>query len=261
MKTKLNFFTYLVLVTILFSGCSKFQYITVSEQNSSKHNNQSFVVAEDETIKIEYRFNGLNGPVNLTIHNKQNQPLYVDWGKSALFINDKRLSYFNTNDAVNLSIENTTIQWGETVSTSTGTASGLIKRDEKISFIPPNSSISQSRLTLRSDFIAYPKRQFTKRNITLIDGRVIPVRSILFTQENSPLKFRSYLTLSSDKHEQELSFDNSFWVSEIIETLAEPKSLPIEDNQFHIQKSTGFGQAIGITGLLAVLTVAVIVAE
>jgi hypothetical protein len=261
MKSVKNTPANLLLMTLLVSGCSRFQYFTISPQSEALNDfNRSFVVAENESIKIEYKFNGLNGPVNLTIHNKQNTPLYVNWEKSALIVNGKRFSYYNTNDEFNFSIDNTALHWNETVSTSSGSATGSIKRDETSSFIPPNSFITQSRLTLNSDFIRYPKKQFSKKNITSIDGRVIPVRYLRFTPENTPLKFRSYLTLSWDKQESELSIDNSFWVSEIMETLAEPGSLPREGNQFHVQKSTGFGQVMGITGLLTALTVVVIAA-
>ena len=254
MKTRLNFYLSLPLIILSISSCTKFQYISVSP-----HNTQGLVVADNDTVKIEYKFNGLNGPINVSVHNKQNQPLYVDWEKSALIIDGERFSYYTTNDEINLTSNDSEIRWNETISTSSGTASGSIKRDAAMSFVPPNSFVTKRTLALRSNFISYPKKQFERKNIVSIDGRIVPVRVIQFTPESTPIKFRSYLTISLNN--QALTRDDSFWVTEIMETLAEPKTLPSNTNQFYVLNSTGFGQVIGITGLISVLTFAVIAAE
>ena len=40
-----------------------------------------------------YNFNGINAPINITIQNKLQVPVYIDWQRSALIVNDKAISY------------------------------------------------------------------------------------------------------------------------------------------------------------------------
>ncbi len=50
-------------------------------------------VQENDTVRISYRFWGENAPVTITIYNKLDEPLYVDWGRSALIIDDVATTY------------------------------------------------------------------------------------------------------------------------------------------------------------------------
>ena len=62
--------------------------MTVGEKNE-----RGDFVQENDTVRISYRFWGENAPVTITIYNKLDEPLYVDWGRSALIIDDVATTY------------------------------------------------------------------------------------------------------------------------------------------------------------------------
>ena len=241
----------LVLIALICTGCLKYQYATIN--SPLKHDNSTSFIFENDTLKLSYDFSGVNGPVKISVYNKLNTPLYVDWSKSALIIGDHRISYWSKKSIIQANVNSSEVNWTKHISTSSGTVDGTITRDEALSFIPPKSSVTESQITLQNRLFKVPTP--TKLNRKKVN--YISVKSYSYNRETSPLVFRSFLTLSvTEKFESPQYFDDSFWVSEIFQTVTSPQQFIRTDDQFYISKPTGVGAFLGVatvTGLIVLV--------
>ena len=221
-------FFFLSLVS-LCTSCATYQYATIS--SSLKNEDSNAFEIENDTVKISYDFTGEQGPVKISIYNKLNTPLYVDWSRSALIVGDVRTTYYNKNATITADM--TTSGSRGSMLSRTSSLEGRIITDQAISFIPPKSWAKEHQRNLSSQPFnlpaTYPK-QNERRN-----GLI--VASFKYDPENTPFNFRSFLTISTH---QDLSspsyFDHSFWVSEIIQTMISPHTFSPKGDQFYIKK-------------------------
>lgn len=231
-----------ILISVFLSSCSKFQYATILSSQPTK---SSGIEVENDTVKITYYFRGQNCPVLIEVYNKLNQPIFVDWAKSALIINEQRFSYWEDKTIVRTTTSATEINWTKSVSSSTGITSGTLSREEQVSFIPPKSFVKYNPLTVKSSFFELPppvKQQ--EVHISNLNTSAT-AKKYTFSESNSPLTFRSYLTLStSDSFSSSFHLDNDFWVSEILTTYAQPSVMNPASTQFTLSTSTGFTEAM-----------------
>lgn len=240
---------YLVLLCVCAS-CTTYQYATISSPLSSQTSDT--FIAENDTAKIAYEFSGENGPVKISIYNKLQIPLYVDWSQSALIVNNNRKSYVNKNASIDAQLNSTQTRWLSST-TQTGSIKGEIKSHEVSGFIPPQAWARESQLTLKSDFFQFPS-QTTGKEMKHVNGVI--TRSVSYPRENSPLSVRSYLTLSTQTDfSSPMHLDHEFWVSEIIQTQSTPKNFPARPNRFYIKKTnnTGAYVLVGAVGVAAIV--------
>lgn len=77
--------------------------------------------------------------------------------------------------------------------------------------------------------------------------------------EDSPLRYRSYLTVSTDPHfAHPRIYENEFWVSDLFETLTSPKTFRRDRNnqsKYYVSKKTGVSAAVAVTALAAAIVV------
>lgn len=217
-KLKL-FFVGLVSIIILTS-CSQYQYVYI---NSSlpKSGNKEFV-HETDSFLIKYSFARENFGIEITILNKLEKPVYIDWGRTTLIVNG--------------------IQ-----------EDGSFYNDQQITSIAPKSYASFSSNTLIAQFIdTAPLDSLGNKDKSKIDKSKIH----LYDENNSPVYFRNILSLTTHENlSSPIFFDDSFWVSEIFRTTYSPsQTVNGPANQFYIRKNTGFGMFMGwtaaITGLI-----------
>jgi hypothetical protein len=225
---------YLYAVTLLglLTSCSTYQYVTL--ESPIKSEKSSAFVIENDTVRLTYDFSGKQGPVTIGIYNKLKVPLYVDWSKSALIIGDERIPYYNNNSTINADLTSSGLR---SSTYRTGSIEGVITNNDVYSFIPPQSLAKESQLVLKSNLFS-----LSKFPSTLEKNRVngMKVTSFYFTRETSPLNFRSFLTLSTDQNfNTPIYFDHSFWVSKVLETLAEPKYFIPQGDRFYIRGYIG----------------------
>lgn len=220
-------------VCLLFlSGCSSYYYSTVSSNDriGSQNADHDFV-QENDTVCISYCFYGEDAPVAITIYNKLDEPLFVDWTRSALILDDEATSYYTETATLQgvtqTSAMETSYQWGRrhkiSSSDSQGAFSGAIALPKGIGFIPPKSKIGHMSLRLVNlPFDKIPDEAYSKRKFAKADGTLINVRVKDFTEDNSPVYFRSYLTLYTNTPEGKqgatMPFERSFYVSKLIKT-------------------------------------------
>lgn len=113
----------IILSWIFCTGCSTYQYATLS--SPLKKENQHKFSIENDTVTISYDFSGKEGPINVTVYNKLSIPLYVDWAKSALIVGNTRKSYTNENVALQAELNGSETRWLSSAS-QTATINGTL---------------------------------------------------------------------------------------------------------------------------------------
>lgn len=242
----------LAILCLWCTGCATYQYATVCSSLNNQNSENFF--AENDTAKIAYEFSGENGPVKISIYNKLQIPLYIDWSQSALIVNNNRESYGNKNSSIHAELNGTETRWMYST-TQNGTLQGSITTHEASGFIPPQAWARESQLTLKSDFFEFPT-QTTGKEMKRVNGVI--VKSLSYSREESPFSFRSYITLSTRADlSSPIHFDHEFWVSEIAQTQSAPKNFPHLINRFYIKKTTNTAPyvLVGAAGVVAILFV------
>lgn len=209
-----------VTCLILLTGCSSYQYVYI-DSHLKKTETKEFI-HETDSFTIKYSFSGENFGVDITVFNKLGRPVYIDWGKSTLIING--------------------IQ-----------EDGSFYNDNQIDSIPPNSYAAVTSNVLIDQFID-PTPLDSLGNKAVSGSQKGKLH--LYDENNSPVFFRNILALTTREcSSSPIYFDDSFWISEIFQTMNGPSSgMNTPANQFLIRKPTGFENAMRWTaGISAIL--------
>jgi hypothetical protein len=181
--------TILFLISIiLLTSCTVYHYTTV-ESKSIQKNDQAVFTQENDTMRIDYNFSGSGGPVAIKIFNKSNQPLYVDWKRSSIIVNDKAISYFNPDGRIDGTISSQSIQLTNQVSAGDAAVHADLRVQPGSSFIPPHT-YSQNTYVYLSSFVnsRIPIEQMKPEKLQ-IDKFEYNLRKIYFSETNTPLFF------------------------------------------------------------------------
>ena len=253
-------------IILLCISCSRYQYTTLNSSSVAMNDKLEFV-SENDSLRIVYNFNGQNAPINITIQNKLHVPVYIDWQRSALVVNDKAISYMPAEMNIQGGFYTHSYNYGNRGSNYAVT-SGHINATASIpptmDFIPPQSFIAKSPLGVTNKLIEnVPDTAYHKVNYTMIDGYSVPVKVATFNEASSPLRFRSYLTfMVGDSTTKPVAVEHTFFVSELITTTHDPQSIWLTSayrgNQFYVREQTGYGKTM--TGFGVILGSAVVVA-
>lgn len=193
--------TLIIISTFLFFRCAKHQYIYF---NTTPDSGQESLTYVNDTLEIAYNFNGNDCPVNITIFNKSEEPIYVDWKKSVAIIDEEKVDYYVPASFFAGDIE------------PFGDFDGEIITDDRISFIPPHTCYSSTRAYMCRYYEDLPQPKIIEAPWS--HGRT-DVKLYQFEPDISPLKFKSLVTLSSNESfEQEVRFTSEFYIAEIIES-------------------------------------------
>ncbi|HEY7161827.1 MAG TPA: hypothetical protein VH815_11235, partial [Acidobacteriota bacterium] len=88
---------------------------------------------------------------------------------------------------------------------------------------------------------------------TLSDGSFSKASHASFTEQSSPLHFKSYLTLIfGDQNNKPVAYQRSFYIS-----LTDPETFLDKrerGNQFYVRESTSIGQGFGVVAGVALLS-------
>ncbi|MEM9982331.1 MAG: hypothetical protein AAF734_07535 [Bacteroidota bacterium] len=176
----------LSLCLLLLSSCSKYYFFSIQPAKEAiQEEIKGKYVTDNEMFSIAYDFEelayGHRQALTVTVRNKGETPLYVNWSKSSIIVEGRSYGY-----VVN----------------------------EKISYIPPNTYVTKTcRVRVN---IPYPESGAKKKIVRRGKYRM-PVQKYTFTEENSLFKFSNYLTLSLDALSMdEIKLSHDFWVSEIL---------------------------------------------
>ncbi|MGJ1197474.1 hypothetical protein ACR777_15235 [Sphingobacterium spiritivorum] len=200
-----KYFSAALCTLFILNSCSTTYLTTIDSQSLSKDEKSGKFMFENDTIKIEYGFNGQNTSVHTRITNKLGVPIAVDLGSSALVVNGQAISYLGNDVKLNARLN--AGSWtsgydlgnGHSVdySSVSGNVNGSATLPKSILFVPPHSYIENNFLSLRRQFGAlYNKPLSQKVNITTIDGNLMPARFDSFSVDATPMNMESYLTFA-----------------------------------------------------------------
>lgn len=236
------------LFAIFLSACSHYQYITINAPDAKRNASKEFV-EENDSVRIQYSFNGPDAPINLLVENKTDVPIYIDWSRSALIVNDKAISYV-ANVAAIEGIFNGFA--------SPGSVYAMATLPDNLGFIPPKSYITKSPMSVTNQLMVAPDSAFRTERIALYDGSIVKVRHAFFTEQSSPLRFKSYLTLAfGDQKNKTVAYQCSFFISEVYDSATEPETFLLNrarGDQFYVRETTAGGQGFGIVAGIALLS-------
>lgn len=180
-----------IFIIILYS-CSPCKVATVVAEKLPL--TATGFVFENDTVRITYHFWAYKGQMQFDIYNKTDMPIYFDWKTSAYIPNDKMVSYWQ--DVTNTEgVFYTSRLYG-----GSGVGAGKSKstHQERIGVVPPHSMITNNQFNLVKKYSEVEQSGTYEKN-------------------NTPLRFRNYLTLcTNEKFEGKVtSVDNSFFVASI----------------------------------------------
>lgn len=200
----------LSVVIIFFTSCSPtyfFATLDTSNEYVEKVENGDFLF-ETDTLWIAYCFKGENAPVQITAFNKTDEPLYIDWSRSALIIDNMAMTY--AGEKFKYSEE-----WFDSESVAQRNTS--VSVSDNTTFIPPKSMVSEIPLYLSPNFEHIDKKEY--KNVYMVNklNQPLQVGRVNFEEDNTPLKFRSYLTVYSQP-DKPMVFSQDFYLQNIIKT-------------------------------------------
>ena len=219
---KLNI--YLIALIFFLSSCSKYmQLYNINALNVQKVNNS--YVFENDSVSINYNFWNLHGLMSFTLYNKLNVPIYIDWKKCSYISNSFKSDYWidreyistkSTQNSYFYNPNNKNPIFPFLFLSSNVASSSVVKREERITFIPPKSNIS------RSDFVIFPFNGIKLSNDAFIDSNMLKKEEIAyyqcFNKSNSPIVCRNFLSYStSETFTTEFYIDNEFYIDSVAE--------------------------------------------
>ncbi|MEI6021470.1 MAG: hypothetical protein WCR21_10105 [Bacteroidota bacterium] len=228
-----NFFqlSIVLLCVALFSACAS---IRLTETESSGKNTVKDGVSENEDLRISYDFWGEHGLMYFIIYNKSKKPIYIDWKKSVYVHNQWKNDYW----IEQTTSESITVPIGDEKSRSFRNVMSSVVA-ERITFLPPDCYIAvpmtfeildhlnrkqqlhnfrENKIIEISDNLKWDEN--AKKEVIQKPGKKgsFKAYTLNYTKENSPYRFRNFITYSSDeKFSSEKSFDNEFFVKRFVQ--------------------------------------------
>src|SRR5262245_48114299 len=89
-----------LLFILSLGSCTSYNYITMDSTEIPLGRTKAFLW-ETDTISVSYNFSGEGGQMIVTVFNKSNQPLFINWKKSAVIRDGMIVSLFNRNVMAN----------------------------------------------------------------------------------------------------------------------------------------------------------------
>lgn len=171
------------------------------------------LVLDNDTLTLRYNFSSERGQMSLSLVNKLDRPLYVDWKRSSFIIGQDKIDYWYDVADVNLST------WGNRYGRYTiGSTMGIIAKADLVGFIPPQTRLDKQQFVVMPNGVLplSGTPSIRKESALWNPDRKKPIDVAVYSYpaEQSPLQFRNYLTLSTDKDfKTEFHIDTKFWAS------------------------------------------------
>lgn len=217
------------------TSCSSTYYLSTLKTTSPdiEQDNYGIFLIETDSIWLSYDFNGKDAPIHISIFNKTSKPLYIDWQRSSLILNGKAISYAgekiefsSITHSKGYSYESYDRRGSTVYENSREITQGEMNFPKTVSFIPPGSKVNESPIVLNVNFKEISKKSYRDFNIKDKDDNIIKVGRIDYNQENTPLLFRSYLTMNFEGGDP-FVFEDEFYLSSLIKSkYLSPKKLP-----------------------------------
>lgn len=252
---------HLLFIILLFSSCRSYQYFALSGENIRMDSSFRFA-EEQDSLRVEYDFHGLNGPVSITVINKMARPVLVNWKHSALIMGEEARSYFSPDIRMNGWVDATSLNLGTGVSVQSAAITGVGKQQEGMDFIPPGSRKTRIASSITNGpLVRLSFEQAARKPIEDQEGQP-RVRYISYDAAGSPLRFRSYLSFSfSESGGDGFTREHRFYVSEVYKAWQDPGSIGAiqgRGDRFYTSRAAGVGAGLAVAAGVAVVAIAAV---
>lgn len=208
-----NLYLLLIIGITLFAGsCSTtYFYSTISSSDPyTTKNRKGEFIQEGDSIDVIFRFGGENAPVTLSVINKSSRPYYINWRQSGITLDKTNTTYGKKIAKVKLAEKSKgTIDFGR-----------FMSDPGQLQYIRPHGRYTKQLVRLTGfRFHKIPNNEFVKQQ-TEADkyGADKEFRAIKFEENNTPLIFKTHLTVYEDINQDfsPLFFESEFFLSEVI---------------------------------------------
>lgn len=206
---------YQLIILVSLTSCSSTYYYSTlkSDSENTWKDDDGYFITEMDSLDIIHSFKGENAPIMISVFNRGKQPLYIDWSRSSVIIDGVANSYSRSIVPVSRSdTGNTDSVMDDNYSTP------MVSLPDNVTFIPPLSRINYQTLSLANfGFEQIDNKEYRNGKMGDKDGYSSNIRVINFAISDSPLIFRSYLTLYREP-KVPLIVDEEFYMSSLIKT-------------------------------------------
>lgn len=159
-------------------------------------------------LRLDYNFWNEDGGVSCTVTNLTAAPLYVDLGRTQLIVNGMAQDYYQDEElTTTTAVARARSLYGYSGVTSTQSARTRAQRPRPVLQVPPHAAIVVGGLS------AVPTRVLS---CELDKWKTSKPATVSFTEADSPLKFRQFLTYSARPDGAEpRTLDHAFWVERV----------------------------------------------
>ena len=202
-------------LTFLLSSCISYQYATLNSDLPRSQYRDFFY--ENDTLQIVFSFSGIDCPVNVDIYNKLDTNIYINRYHSALDVNGAIWTLY-PRDWTEEQITITNDEGVNTITKYTDTSSDETSpnKDQYLN-IPPKTQISGSQYHICNHFLPTTLADSISRSkVNGYSNMKYRVKKHFFIRQNSPLRFRCYITYTDDPELPDKHIMNSnFWVGHL----------------------------------------------
>lgn len=214
-------------VFALSSCSSTYIYSTLNSANAAidKTDHGDFFY-ENDSLWISYSLRGADAPLQITVFNKLNKPLFIDWKKSLLVYNGIKHSYMRTD------IVFSGDQYGEAYVNSEVVnkeqMAKMLNTPQHVSCVLPKMMVSHRTFDLMGgrDLGRYRKGKMDDLELKAENGKSVKVEGLLFDYSNSPMQIASYINTYYDSPETDQTYAIDLYMANIIRTHTKPKKMP-----------------------------------
>lgn len=245
---------------ILLASCKSYMISTVSAPDTQLDQSTGSIVLQNDSTLVSYNFSE-PGLLNIEVFNKLNEPVYVNWEKSAIIAGNKAYSLVDDKLSIEGETSGTTRRYFRSSDTySQGSISATLQLSKSESFIPPHTKVIRTtKIVSNIPMNAIEDSLYRKIALNNMSDGVVRSKESVFTMDNSPLVFRSYLTLYTLKDNQPKPFisQQNFFVSRVLKLNVDPANIENFTNRpgnvMVNAKSTGVGTTLTAVALSAVI--------
>jgi hypothetical protein len=202
-------------VTLLMStGCNRYQYLFID--STLPRNNLNEFVVDNDTVSIRYNYSEANLKISMSVYNKLMKPLYIDYLRSAIIINNEQLN-------------------------------GPIYDENQPGFIAPLSFVRVKSIPLRFSPFDSGSPEDSKE-VSMGSGKG---KKLTYDKNTTPFHFRNILAITeNDDYSSATFYDYSFWISDLIESGTKPSSVADRADQSYINKSAKSNFWLAYSGII-----------
>lgn len=239
-----------ILLSVVLSSCSTYQFTSLNSNLPNPYSD--YFLYEDDTLEVQFSFAGENCPLQISIFNKTDNPVFINWAESAVIINGQSKPINPMTSILSANISSTSYNWTEHIESTNGSINGTIKHPSQTGFIPPNATINMQSHNLSHRFMDVIKADSIVKVDIEDNGYLVGVKKHVFTKEHSPLRVKCFLTYNNQTKTSRQHIQGEFWCESVYKKVGQTMSP--KGNCFYVSRLNAAGGVV-LTAALVGMTI------